>query len=104
MVSESLRPLAVASVVIMLASLPNAAVRGVARAPDERLTVVMPIASCDSLSATGRRTVDDKPAHIEAARSVDTAKGVFCKVTGVIEPAIRFEVDFAGSALDSALR
>jgi feruloyl esterase len=81
---------ATAPAVLLLALVSSSPLRA---ADYASLAVVKPVESCTELGKISLGGVTDKSATVQSATSIDTPKGPFCKVTGTIEPAIRFEVD-----------
>jgi feruloyl esterase len=56
------------------------------------LATVKPAISCEQLAKTDLSKVADAPVTIASAALERTPKGTFCRVAGVISPAIHFEV------------
>jgi feruloyl esterase len=83
--------LSVAVGLIALLSLVNS--RPADAADYANLPIVRPAESCESVAKTPLQGVSNLPTTIEAATLIDTPKGKFCRVTGIIAPAIHFEVD-----------
>ncbi|MHC1480230.1 tannase/feruloyl esterase family alpha/beta hydrolase [Frateuria aurantia] len=57
------------------------------------LSVIRPVAACESLSHADLAAVVGAVVHDQKAEVLQTEKGPFCKVTGTIAPAVAFEVD-----------
>lgn len=57
------------------------------------LSPIKPALTCEALAKTDLSHIADTPASISATRLIDSPRGPYCQVRGVIQPAIRFEVD-----------
>jgi feruloyl esterase len=57
------------------------------------LKAVAPVVSCESLAGADLSSAAQAPVKISAARVIPSPVGQFCRVEGVIAPAIGFEVD-----------
>jgi hypothetical protein len=80
------------NVIVGLFSL--AGLAGSARAADYRnLPVVKPVVSCGQLARTALAQAVGVAVTIKSALERDTEKGKYCQITGMIAPAVGFEVD-----------
>lgn len=67
------------------------AIAGCLRAAD--LPPVVPVLDCDQLKIADLTGVADAPIHITSAEKMETGKPApYCKVTGFVEPQVKFEV------------
>lgn len=81
--------MALGSCVVFAAALAQAAP---ANSP-ATLPIVAPVVSCESLTTADLSSAVGAPTHITAAVKVSDAKpAAYCRVSGYVEPAIKFEV------------
>ena len=57
------------------------------------LPVVKPVISCDQLMQADVSKAADATVTIKTAKVVDTPKGQYCRITGLVEPNIAFHAD-----------